>query len=68
MRWILWIGRMLLAMGMMAALVIKPDPRLFFGIGTLWITTREIMEFCTEARRQRVKRWEPGTHRRQREW
>ena len=60
MRWILWCLRMILAIGMMAALVVKPDPRLFFGIATLWIVTKEILDFGLEIRRYRIESWTPG--------
>ena len=66
MRWILWCGRMILVMLMMGALVVKPDPRLFFGIATLWIVTKEILDFGVEIRRQRVQSWTPGARRKPR--
>ena len=68
MRWILWCGRMILVMGMMAALVVRPDPRLFFGIATLWIVTKEILDFGVEIRRQRAQGWTPGARRETRTW
>lgn len=67
-RWILWTGRMMMTLGMLCALVVRPDPRLFFGLAALWIVAHDILEFGLEIRMQRVRSWTPGSGRKPRGW
>ena len=60
MRWILWCLRMILVMLLMVTLLIRPDPRLFFGIATLWLVSHEFLDFGMEVRRYRIESWTPG--------
>lgn len=45
---------------MMVALLLRPDPRVFFGLAILWLTAHEILDFGMEVRRYRIQSWTPG--------
>lgn len=68
MRWILWSGRFVMVTAMIAALLLRPDPRVFFGCAVLWLTAHEILDFGWEIRRSRVQSWVPGKTRKPRGW